>query len=61
MSAQDYAARAQINAPRTPAEVAEAARQLLRDGHTDSTIAQILGLDVEQIRRLLGQCVGCGD
>jgi hypothetical protein len=41
-----------------PAEMADAIRSLARDGHSDLSIAQVLGLDVIAVRRLIG-CVDC--
>lgn len=57
----DYRSRAQQHAPRTAAEIVEAARNLAREGHTDYTIAQILSLDVTAVRRLLGECRDCAE
>jgi hypothetical protein len=45
--------------PRSPAEVASAAKAMAREGHTDHTIAQILRLDVIAVRRLIGECSSC--
>jgi hypothetical protein len=53
----DYAARAQRHAPKTAEQILAAARRLAREGHTDHTIAQILRLDVQAVRQLIGaQC-----
>ncbi len=56
MSTSDYAVRAQAHAPRTFEELQAAAQQLIDDGHSDYGAAAALGLAVEQVRRLIGQC-----
>jgi hypothetical protein len=50
----DYDARAQRHAPKTAEQIAAAARELARDGHSDHTIAQILRLDVQAVRQIIG-------
>lgn len=56
MSAIDeYTARAQQNAPKTPAEVAAAACELANRGFSDHTVAAILRIDVEAIRQMIGE------
>ncbi len=55
MIGDDYAARAQANAPRTPAEGAESTRELARQGFSDHTISSILRIDVQMVRRLIGE------
>jgi hypothetical protein len=51
----EYAKRAEAHKPRTPAEIASAARNLAREGYGDHTIAKILNLDVVSARRLIGE------
>jgi len=51
----DYQARAQQNAPKTPTEVAMAARDLAAQGFTDHTISSILKIDVAAVRQMIGQ------
>lgn len=60
MSTDGYAARAQEYAPRSIAELRAAARQMLRDGLGEHSIADALRLDVDAVRRLLGECQDCG-
>jgi hypothetical protein len=50
----EYDERAQRHAPKTAEQIQAAARALARDGHTDHTIAQILRLDVQAVRQLIG-------
>ncbi len=61
MSTDGYAARAQEYAPRSIAELREAARQMFRDGHGLHSVAAALRLDANAVRRLVGQCVECGE
>jgi hypothetical protein len=42
-------------APKTPAEVAAAAKDLAANGYSDYTIGQILRLDVAAVRQLIGE------
>jgi hypothetical protein len=50
----EYDERAQRNAPKTPAEVEQSARDLIRQGFSDHTIASILKIDVNAVRLMLG-------
>ena len=59
MSGQEYDVRAVEHRPETIEGLREAAMQLLRDGLTDHDVAQILELDVNAVRRLVGECIGC--
>lgn len=61
MSTDDYAQRAQANAPRTAEQLRTAARQMMLDGHGAATIAQALQLDVLGVKRLLGSCLECAE
>jgi DNA-directed RNA polymerase specialized sigma24 family protein len=45
-----------------PIEMSEAIRTLANQGFGDASIAEITGLDVAAVRRLLGpRCEGCGE
>jgi hypothetical protein len=50
----DYQRRAEEHAPKTPAEVAQCARDLIKQGFSDHTIASILKIDVNAVRLMLG-------
>ena len=50
--------RRMLFAPRTPAEIAAAARMMAAE-FGDHTIASALGISVEMVRRLLGRCEDC--
>lgn len=56
-----YRERAERHAPRTVEELRDAARGMLRDGMSDHGVAAALGVDVNAVRRLVGECVGCGE
>jgi hypothetical protein len=47
--------RAQMHAPRTPEEIARAARDLAASGFSDHTVAAILKVDVNALRKMLGE------
>lgn len=55
----DYLDRAQIHATKSALELRDAAQAMARDGHGDHTIAEALKLDVDGVRRLLGDCRDC--
>ena len=57
----DYQDRAERFAPKTIDEIRDAARQMLRDGLGENSVADALQLDVNAARRLIGQCAGCGE
>lgn len=59
MSADAYSDRARQHAPRTIEETRQAAHRLLDEGYNDYGVAAALGIAVEQVRRLLGQCEDC--
>ena len=59
MNVQAYTVRAKQHAPKTIDEARVAARQLLDQGYSDHGIAAALGLAVEQVRRMLGECGDC--
>lgn len=54
MTDSEYRRRAEEHAPKTPAEVAQTARNLLKRGFSDHTIASILKIDVNAVRLMLG-------
>jgi hypothetical protein len=58
--ANTYADRAEVHAPKTLEESRAAAHRLLEEGFSDHGIAAALGLAVEQVRRMLGECSSCG-
>lgn len=59
-SADALHARANEHRPKDLDEARDAARQMIRDGYGDHTIAAALQMSVEQVRRLLGpHCPGC--
>lgn len=51
----EHARRAEIHKPKTPAEMARAAHDLVRRGFSDHTIAAILKLDVNMVREMIGE------
>ena len=55
----DYQDRAERFAPKTLEEIRDAARQMLRDGLGEHSVADALQLDVNAVRRLIGECAGC--
>jgi transposase-like protein len=50
-----YRDRAELYAPKTPAEVARAARDLAASGYSDHTIAAILKVDTNYLRQMIGE------
>jgi hypothetical protein len=58
MTPSDYRQRAELHAPKTIAEIEHAARQLAASGFGDHTVAHILRLDVNALRRMLGAPAG---
>ena len=61
MSTSDnYAQRRDQFKPRTVQELRKSAQQMLRDGLGEHTVAAALQLDVNAVRRLIGECVDCG-
>ncbi len=60
MNADAYEVRARQYAPKTLEETQAAAHRLLGEGYSDHGIAAALGLAVEQVRRMLGECASCG-
>ena len=57
----DYAKRAQAHAPQTAEELRDAARAMLRDGLGEHTVAEALQLDVNAVRRLIGERAWCAE
>lgn len=57
----DYQDRAERFAPKTIDEIRDAARAMLHDGMSDHGIAAALKMDVNAVRRLIGECAGCGE
>ena len=55
----DYQDRAERFAPKTIDEIRDAARQMLRDGLGEHSVADALQLDVNAVHRLIGECAGC--
>ena len=51
----------QAHRPQTIAELQAAAKQMARDGLGDHSIADVLQMDVMQVRRLIGECIRCGE
>jgi hypothetical protein len=54
-----YRERAAQHMPQSKEGLLHAAREMLRNGLTDHDVAHVLRLDVQQIRRLIGECPGC--
>jgi hypothetical protein len=50
----EYRRRAEEHAPKTPAEVAQSARDLIKQGFSDHTVAAILKLDIDSVRQMIG-------
>jgi hypothetical protein len=59
VSAEAYAVRARQHAPKTIDEARAAALRLVGEGYSDHGVAAALGLAVEQVRRMLGECAIC--
>jgi hypothetical protein len=53
LSAETYADRARMHAPKTVEETRKAAQRLLEAGYSDYDISAALGLAIEQVRRML--------
>ena len=54
MSEPAYAHKALEHAPRTVDQIVKAVREMAAAGHSDHTIAQVLHLDVNAVRQLIG-------
>ncbi len=54
-SGDDHRRRAELHKPLTREGIVAAARELLRTGLSDHDVAQVLKLDVQQLRRLVGE------
>jgi hypothetical protein len=50
-----YRDRAERHAPKTAAEIERAARELAASGLGEHTVAHILRMDVNALRRMLGE------
>jgi transposase len=59
VSVESYAIRAKQHAPKTIEEARAAAQRLLAEGYNDHGAAAALGVSVEQIRRMIGECSSC--
>jgi SOS response regulatory protein OraA/RecX len=55
MNDADLRARAEANAPKSPEEVAAAARDMAARGYSDDVIASILRIDIAAARQMLGE------
>jgi hypothetical protein len=62
MPATDEEARRNLHRPQTLDEVRKAAQRMANEGLSDYSIAAAFSVDVNSIRRLLGECAGgdCG-
>jgi hypothetical protein len=58
---ESYRLHARQHEPRTLAELRAAAQDMLRAGHTERVIAESLNLDLDGLRRLIGQCENCDE
>lgn len=58
MNAADYRQRAEQHAPKTAEEIERAARELISSGLGEHTVAHILRMDVNALRRMLGAPAG---
>jgi hypothetical protein len=54
MSDTAYSYKALEHAPRTMDQIEKAVREMAAAGHSDHTIAQVLHLDVNAVRQLIG-------
>lgn len=50
----DYVRRANQHAPKSQEEVAAAAQALINEGHSEHSVAAILKIDLNSLRRMLG-------
>jgi hypothetical protein len=50
----EYRQRAELHAPKTTVEIERAARELAARGLGDHTVAHVLHMDVNALRRMLG-------
>jgi len=50
----DYRRRAELHAPKTTAEIERAARELVASGLGVCTVAHVLRMDPDALRRMLG-------
>jgi sulfur transfer complex TusBCD TusB component (DsrH family) len=48
-------ARAEANAPKSPEEVAAAARDMAARGYSDDVVASVLRIDIAAVRQMLGE------
>ena len=55
----DYTARAQQHRPKSIEDLRNTANAMLLEGYSDHGVAAALGVAVEQVRRLVGQCGEC--
>lgn len=60
MTPEDEHQRRNQHAPKTPAELATAARALAAEGYSDHTIGAILKMDTNAARAMIG-CIGCDE
>jgi hypothetical protein len=60
MATRDFRASAEEHMPKTPAEIAATARDLISQGYSDHTAAAILKIDVAAIRQMIGAPVDGG-
>ena len=56
---RDYATRSVQHRPQTIEEMREASRRMLAEGYSDHGVGAALGIAVEQVRRLMGDCGVC--
>jgi hypothetical protein len=54
VSAYDWRRLAELHAPKTTEEIAQAAKDLADRGYSDHTVAQILRIDVIAARQMIG-------
>jgi SOS response regulatory protein OraA/RecX len=55
MNDVEQRARAEANAPKSPEEVAAAARDMASRGYSDDVIASVLRIDMAAVRQMLGE------
>lgn len=59
VGADEYFKRSVQHRPQTLKDIREAAQRLLAQGYNDHGVAAALGIAVEQVRRLIGECGAC--
>jgi hypothetical protein len=57
---REFRARAEEHMPKTPAEIAATARDLISQGYSDHTATSILKIDVAAVRQMIGAPVDGG-